>query len=174
MRPARARGLGSVEDLVDVVQAVAAWLHSMATVVLLGYYVLVALVVVPVLRRTVDAPTLGRVIPAIERRALPLILGAIGIFLVTGTYLLLTDDRFLGVGHFFGSTWSTLIVIKHVLVVVLIVIGVYVDVLVVPDIATPVDEVAQTAAVHRLARGASAIAILGAIVLLLTAAAQAS
>jgi uncharacterized membrane protein len=159
---------------VDVAQAVATWLHSVATVILLGYYVLLALVVVPVLRRAVDAPTLGRVIPTVERRALPLILGSIGVFLVTGTYLLLTDDRFLGVGHFFGSTWSTLIVIKHVLVIVLIGIGVYIDLLVVPDIATPVDEAAQTAAVRRLARSAAAIAVLGAVVLLLTAAAQAS
>ena len=158
----------------DIVQAVAAWLHSLATVILLGYYALLALVVVPVLRRAVDAPTLGRVIPAIERRALPLILTSIGVFLVTGMYMLFTDDRFQGVGHFFGSTWSTLIVVKHVVVVVLIGIGVYIDLLVVPDIATPVDKAAQTAAVRRLARSASAIATLGAVVLLLTAAAQAS
>jgi uncharacterized membrane protein len=159
---------------VDIVQAVAAWLHSLATVILLGYYALLALVVVPVLRRAVDAPTLGRVIPAVERRALPLILASIGVFLVTGMYMLFTDDRFLGVGHFFGGAWSTLIVIKHVVVVVLIGISVYIDLLVVPDIATPVDEVAQTAAVRRLARSASVIATRGAVVLLLTAAAQAS
>ena len=88
--------------------------------------------------------------------------------------MLFTDDRFLGVGHFFGNTWSTLIVVKHVVVIVLIGIGVYIDLLVVPDIATPVDEVAQTAAVRRLVRSASAIATLGVVVLLLTAAAQAS
>jgi hypothetical protein len=159
---------------VDVEQAVAAGLHSLATVILLGYYALLALVVVPVLRRAVDAPTLGRVIPAVERRALPLILASIGVFLVTGMYMLFTDDRFLGVGHFFGSAWSTLIVIKHVVVVVLIGISVYIDLLVVTDIATPVDEVAQTAAVRRLARSPSVIATRGAVVLLLTAAAQAS
>ncbi len=158
----------------DVVQAVAGWLHSLATVTLLGYYAILALVVLPVLRRTVNGPALGRVIPAIERRALPLILGSIGVFLVTGTYLLLTDDRFLGLGHVFGSTWSTLLVIKHVLVIALIGIGVFIDLLVVPDITTPVDEAARTAAIRRLARSASAIATLGAVVLLLTAAAQAS
>jgi uncharacterized membrane protein len=114
------------------------------------------------------------VIPAIERRALPLVLASIGVFLVTGTYLLLTDDRFLGFGHIFGSAWSTLLVIKHVLVIALIGIGVFIDLLVVPDIANPVDEDARTVAIRRLARGASAIATLGAIVLLLTAAAQAS
>jgi putative copper export protein len=107
-------------------------------------------------------------------QALPLILVSIGVFLVTGTYLLLTDDRFLGLGHFFGGTWSTLIVVKHVLVVALVGIGVYIDLLVVPDVANPVDEASRSAGVRRLARSASAMAALGATVLLLTAAAQAS
>jgi uncharacterized membrane protein len=159
---------------VDVVQAVAVWLHSLATVTLLGYYALLALVVVPVLRRAVDGPALGRAIPEVERRALPLVLASIGVFLVTGMYLMLTDDRFLGLGHFFASTWSTLIVIKHVLVIALIGIGVFIDLLVVPDVATAVDEAARTVAIRRLSGGASAMAALGAIVLLLTAAAQAS
>ena len=158
----------------DVVQPVAVWLHSLATVVLLGYYALLALILLPVLRRTFNGPALGRLIPAVERRALPFILGSIGVFLVTGMYLLVTDDRFLGLGHFFGSAWSTLIVIKHVVVIALVGIGVYIDLLVVPDIATPGDEVAQTAAIRRLGRSASAIATLGAVVLLLTAVAQAS
>ena len=158
----------------DIVQAVAIWGHSISTVILLGYYALLALVVVPVLRGTLNGPALGRVIPAVERRALPLVLASIGVFIITGTYLLLTDERFLGFGHFFESSWSTLIVIKHVVVIGLIGIGVTIDLLVVPDIANPADEAARTAAMRRLARGASAIAILGAIVLLLTAAAQAS
>ena len=158
----------------DVVQAVAAWLHSCATVMLLGYYAALGLLLVPVLRRTADGPTLGRVIPAIERRALPLILACIGVFLVTGTYLLLADHRFLGIGHFFGSAWSTLIVVKHVVVVALVGIGVYLDLLVVPDVAYPVDEAARTAAIRRLARSTAAMTALGAIVLILTAAAQAS
>ena len=158
----------------DVVQAVTAWLHSIATVVLLGYYAMLALVVLPVLRRSLDGPALGRAIPAIERRALPFVLASIGIFVVTGLYLMVSDDRFLGLGHFFGSGWSTLIVIKHVVVSVLVVIGVVIEVLVVPEVAAPVDEAGRSVAIRRLARGASAIAALGGFVLLLTAAAQAS
>ncbi len=158
----------------DVGQAVAAWLHSLATVFVLGYYALLALVVVPVLRRTLNAPALGRVIPAIERRALPLLLGAVVLFLGTGAYMLATNSQFQGLGHAFVNTWSMLIVIKHAVVVVLVGIGVYLDILVVPDIERPVDEASQAAAVRRLAGGSGAIAVLGALVLLLTAAAQAS
>ena len=157
----------------DVVQAAAVWLHSLATVVLLGYYAILALIVVPVLRRVVNGPAIGRVIPDIERRALPLIVAAIVVFLGTGLYLMLSDARFSGFGHFFGSTWSTLIVIKHVVVVALVGVGAYLDLLLMPAIAGPVDEAGRTAAVTRLARSATAMVILGAIVLLLTAAAQA-
>ena len=157
----------------DVVLAAAVWLHSLATVVLLGYYAILALVVVPVLRSAVNGPAIGRVIPAIERRALPLVIAATVIFLVTGLYLMLGDGRFSGFGHFFGSTWSTLIVIKHVVVVALVGVGVYLDLLVMPAIAGPVDEAARAAAVARLARSATALVVLGAIVLLMTAGAQA-
>ena len=158
----------------DLGQAIAAWLHSLATVFVLGYYAVLAFVVVPVLRRTSNAPTLGRVIPAIERGALPLLIGAVIVFLGTGAYMLATDSQFQGLGHAFVNTWSTLIVIKHAVVVVLVGIGVYLDVLVVPDIATPLDEASQAAAVRRFAGGSAAIAALGALVLLLTAAAQVS
>ena len=157
----------------DIVQAAAVWLHSLATVVLLGYYAILALIVVPALTSLVNGPAIGRVIPAIERRALPLIVAAIAVFLVSGLYLMLSDARFSGFGRFFDSTWSTLIVIKHVVVVALVGVGVYLDLLVVPAIAGPVDEAARMASVGRLARAATAMVILGAIVLLLTAAAQA-
>ena len=158
----------------DVVQAAAAWFHSCGTVILLGYYAVLGLVVVPVLRRAVDGPTLGRLIPAIERRARPLILACIGVFLVTGSYLLITDQRFLGLGHAFGNSWSILIMVKHVLVIGLVGIGVYIDLLVVPDVANPASEAARTAAMGRLARSTAAMTALGAVVLILTAAAQAS
>ncbi len=157
----------------DVVQAAAVWLHSLATVVLLGYYAILALVVVPVLRSVVNGPAIGRVIPAIERRALPLLIAAVAVFLVTGLYLMLSDEQFSGFGHFFDSTWSTLIVIKHVVVVALVGVGIYLDLLVMPAIAGPVDEAARAAAVGRLARSAAAMVVLGAIVLLLSAGAQA-
>lgn len=158
----------------DVVQAAAVWLHSLATVALLGYYAVLALVVLPVLRSSVTGPAIGRIVPAIERRAVPLVAGAVAVFIVTGLYLMLTDQRFLGFGHFFASTWSTLIVVKHLVVVALVGVGAYLDLLVMPQVAGPVDEAARTTAVRRLARGATLIATLGATVLLLTAAAQAS
>jgi hypothetical protein len=76
-----------------------------------------ALVVLPVLRRTLNVPAPGRVIPAVERRALPLIPGSIGVAPVTGMCLLFAADRILGLGRFSGSTRSTLIVARHGVVI---------------------------------------------------------
>jgi hypothetical protein len=64
--------------------------------------------------------------------------------------------------------------VKHIVVIALVAIGVWIDVVVVRDIALPTDELGRTAAVRRLALGTTLIATLGATVLLLTAAAQAS
>ena len=158
----------------DLVQVSAVWLHSLATVLLLGYYAVMALIVIPVLRAALRESALGRIIPDIERRALPPVLGAVGVFLLTGLYLLLSDHRYLGLGHVVDNTWSVVMLVKHVVVIALVVIGVWLDIVVVRDIALPSDEPGRTAAVHRLALGTTAIVVLGAIVLLLTAAAQAS
>lgn len=158
----------------DLVHVSAVWLHSLATVVLLGYYAVMALIVIPVLRATLKESALGRVIPDIERRALPLVLGAVGVFLLTGLYLLLSDHRYLGLGHVVDNTWSVVILVKHIVVVAIVAIGVWIDVVVVRDIAVPADELGRTAAMRRLALGTTAIVALGAIVLLLTAAAQGS
>ena len=158
----------------DLVQVAAVWLHSLATVVLLGYYAVMALIVIPILRATLKEGALGRIIPDIERRALPLVIGAVGVFLLTGLILMLSDHRYLGLGHLVDNTWSIVILVKHVVVIALVAIGVWVDVVVVRDIALPADEPGRAAAVRRLARGTTAIVVLGAIVLLLTAAAQAS
>ena len=169
-------GVGSAArmTLVDLAQVSAVWLHSVATVVLLGYYAVMALIVIPVLRATLKESALGRIIPDIERRALPLVLGAVGVFLLTGLYLLLSDDRYLGLGHVIDNTWSIVMLVKHVVVIALVAIGVWLDVVVVRDIALPADEPGRATAVHRLAVGTTAIVVLAAIVLLLTATAQAS
>ncbi len=158
----------------DLIQAGALWLHALATVILLGYYALLALLILPVLRRTLAGPSLGAAIGAIERRALPLVVGAVAVFLVTGGYLMLTDTRYGGLGDFFGTSWAILILVKHAVVLVMVGIGVYVDLLVVPDVALAATEPDRDLAMHRLATAANAMTLLGALVLLLTAAAQAS
>jgi uncharacterized membrane protein len=87
----------------DVVQVGATWLHLLATVTLLGYYAILGAVVLPSIRGVVARPELGEAIAAMERRATPLIVGSLVVFLATGVYLMVTDSRYEGVGNVSGS-----------------------------------------------------------------------
>ncbi len=78
------------------------------------------------------------------------------------------DTRYSGPGKI-GGAWASVLLVKHVLIVVMLGFGSYLDGLIVR-----LDRGADTIepAITRVARGAIVMAILGAIVLLLTAAAQ--
>jgi uncharacterized membrane protein len=158
---------------VSVAEAGAVWFHVVATVVLIGYYAILGFFVLPVLRRTVAIDTLCESIAAVERRALPVMIGSVVVFLATGIYLMGIDSRYGGVGNITGSTWSTLFLIKHLLVVGLVGLGLVVDALIVRA-STAAEAGAQAGGVRRVTLACQAMALLGAVILLLTAAAQAS
>jgi uncharacterized membrane protein len=156
----------------DLAQVGATWLHLLATVALLGYYAIVGLVVLPAIRAVVPARELAASIAAVHLRATPVILGSLAIFLATGIYLMVTDSQYEGIGSVTGSTWATLFLVKHGVVAVMVGLGVYVDALVVRRFAP--GAIDQPAAIRRLAASAGVMTLLGALVLLLTAAGQAS
>jgi uncharacterized membrane protein len=142
-----------------------------AIAVLLGYYATLSLVVLPWLSSGGSAEP-GRVIAALERRALPWILASIVLFTVTGLVLMAAHS---------GSdpSWTPLIIVKHVIVVAMIVLGVVLDRVLVPRVDgtwwTPAVVPSTDARDLRpIIRACAAMGVLGAAVLLLTAAAQLS
>lgn len=153
----------------DVIEVGALWLHTLAMVIVLGYYGILARVVLPALRKALDGEALVLAVPAVERRALPIVLLAIVVFVVTGVYLLATDSQYTGVGDF-SSTWSTMMLVKHLVIVGMIALGVVVDRLARAVGDTPDEGLPQALDVLSLA--AEATMVLGVIVLLLTAVAQ--
>jgi uncharacterized membrane protein len=157
----------------DLVPVGARWLHLVATVTMIGFYAVLGLLVLPVLTRVVTARQLGDTIAAVERRALPVIIGSLAIFLATGVYLMGADARYGGVGDVTGSAWATLLLAKHLVVAVMVGLGVYIDAIIARRMAPP-EETDQVAAARRLTVVAGAMTVLGAVVLFLTAAAQAS
>ncbi|HET9615119.1 MAG TPA: hypothetical protein VFP22_09925, partial [Candidatus Limnocylindrales bacterium] len=114
----------------DIGLLVATWIHTVAFVIAWGYYGILGRVTLPALERSLDPPARARTLVAIERIALPLVLLSMALFVVTGTYLLLVDPRYAGLGNFFANAWSTLMLAKHGVVVVLVALGVTVDVLI--------------------------------------------
>jgi uncharacterized membrane protein len=147
----------------------ATWIHAIAMVVLLGYYATLSLIVLPWLSSGGTREP-GSAIAAMEGRALPWILASIALFTVTGVVLMAAHS---------GSNpdWATLIIVKHVIVIGMVILGVVVDRVLVPRVAgtwwTPAVVPSTDARDLRpIAQASAAMCGLGAVVLLLTAAAQ--
>jgi len=156
----------------DLLHVGATWLHLLATVALLGYYAILGLVVLPVIRRLVPARELGESIAAIQGRATPIVGVSLLAFLATGVYLMVTAGQYEGLGNVTGSTWASLFLVKHLVIGVMVGIGVYIDALVVRRFAVAAGD--QAASLRRLTLATVVMTALGALVLLLTAAGQAS
>ena len=105
--------------------ALSTWLHALATVVFIGYYLFTSLIYLPVFERQMRPNALRDLLEQISARLRPFFGGSLLIFLVTGTHLTLINDNYLGLGNFFANPWSILIVIKHVLVLAFVVLAVF-------------------------------------------------
>jgi len=155
----------------DLVHVGATWLHLMATVVTVGYYALLGRLVLPVLRRLVPEAELGDALAEVERHAIPVLVASLAIFLATGVYLMGVDPQYAGAGRISGS-WATLLLIKHGVVAVMVGVGVYLDALI---MRRPSDEAGyQARTMRRIGIAVWIMTVLGVIIVLLTAAAQAS
>lgn len=157
-----------------IIDAGASWLHVLAAVAVLGYYAVLGLVVVPAIRESLDGPRVAATVAAVERRALPWLVAGVVVFVATGALLMLTSSRYTGLGTFFATTWAVLIVVKHAVIAAIVVIAAVIDLIVIPDAVTPESETGRGASLARLRRLSIVVTLLGALVLLLTAAAQAS
>jgi uncharacterized membrane protein len=105
--------------------ALSSWLHVLATIVMVGYYLLTSLIFLPILERQMQANALRALLEQVSARLRPFFGISLLIFLVTGTYLMLINKNYLGLGQFFANPWSVLIVIKHVLVLAFLALAIY-------------------------------------------------
>ena len=156
----------------DVAQLLAVLVHTLAFVIAWGYYGILGRIVLPALERSLEGPALGNTIVAIERRARPLVALSAVLFTVSGSYLLVASPRYLGLGNLFATSWTTLILAKHLVIVALVALAVMVDVLARRVGETREDD-ARRRELRRLSLTTEATTALGALVVLLTAAAQA-
>ncbi len=100
--------------------AAAIWLHNLATVVFIGYYVVLALICLPALDRCPE--TRGLSISAISKRSRPWLYGSLLVFALSGSYLTMTDPSYMGLGNF-TSPWAMLMLVKHVLIFAMLALG---------------------------------------------------
>jgi uncharacterized membrane protein len=144
--------------------------HTLSIVLLIGNFALSALVVLPVLRRIVTEEEQSRLIPALVAKSRPWVLGSILAFIVTRFFMLITDAHYEGFMQI-TNAWSVWMYTKHIVVLGLIVLGVYLDMgvarrLAAADGSNRTSRLAQ----FRLINGLSALG--GVMIILITAAVQ--
>ena len=141
------------------------WLHAVGTVVLIGHYLLLSVIYLPVLEKNG-----GTFLSEISKRSRPWMYVSLAIFMVTGIYLMFADPNYLGVGDF-GNLWSVIMLVKHLLIVGLIGLGFWYNALlrVGPMMASNNN---AALGIRRFRMYSNLMAISGVLVLLLTALAQ--
>lgn len=100
----------------QVLIALSTWLHALATIVLIGHYLLLSLIYLPVLAKN------GPALSEISKRSRSWLYISLLVFAVTGTYLMLIDSGYLGFMDF-GNFWGVMMFTKHILVFVMIALG---------------------------------------------------
>lgn len=106
-----------------ILKTAAIWFHMLATIVLVGHYLLTVLVTLPVLKKSQKAPDVLRMLSDLSTQIQPRIFASLGVFILTGIYLMLINPSYLGIGNF-GNLWSILMLVKHLIVVGMIVIAI--------------------------------------------------
>jgi uncharacterized membrane protein len=149
----------------QILIALSVWLHAIATVILIGHYLLLSIIYLPVLEKSG-----GMSLSQISKRSRPWMYGSLTIFMVTGIYLMFADPNYLGVGDF-GNFWSVMMLVKHLLVVGMIGLGFWFNALLRVGPMMASNNSAELG-IRRFRTYSSLMAISGLLVLLLTALAQ--
>lgn len=170
MLVAVAAGIAYLENLsiATLLVALSSWLHVLATIIMIGYFIFTSLIYLPVLERQLPPDTLRELLEKISARLRPFFGGSLLIFLVTGTHLMLINPHYLGLGNFFGNPWSLLIVIKHGLVLAFVALAVISERAFLGKVTQNNPE-----ALKRFRLALNTNLVLGMLILLLTAIAQA-
>ena len=150
--------------------AAANWFHALATVILIGHYLLLVLIYLPVLTKD-RADSAGLVfLGEISKRSRGWLYSSLITFAITGVYLMVVDSSYRGLGDF-GNLWSILMLIKHLLVLAMIGLGFWFNaILRVGPLLSSKSSAAYAATSFR--QYAALMSIAGVLVLLLTAVAQ--
>jgi uncharacterized membrane protein len=149
----------------QILIALSVWLHALGTVVLIGHYLLLSLIYLPVL-----AKNSGTLLSEISKRSRPWMYLSLVVFMITGVYLMFADPNYLGFGDF-GNLWGILMLVKHLLILGMIASGFWFNaILRVGPMMSSNNSAEQ--AISRFHFYANLMAISGVLVLLLTALAQ--
>ena len=151
--------------MTPILIALSVWLHAVGTVILIGHYLLLSVIYLPVLEKGG-----GTFLSQISKNSRPWMYASLVIFMVTGIYLMFVDPNYLGVGDF-GNFWSVMMLVKHLLIVGMIVLGFWYNAFLRVGPMMASNNNAELG-IRRFRMYSNLMAISGVLVLLLTALAQ--
>jgi len=149
----------------SILIAISIWLHNIGTIVLIGHYLLLSLLYIPVLKNEK-----ATILSEISKRSRLWMYASLLIFAVTGTYLTFADPNYLGFANF-GNVWGIFMLIKHLLILGMIAMGFWFNAILRVGPMMRSNNGAEQAML-RFRLYANLMAISGVLVLLLTALAQ--
>jgi uncharacterized membrane protein len=143
--------------------SISTWLHSLATVVFIGHFVLLAEIYLPALSKN------GSALSEISKRSRRWLYASLIIFAITGTYLMVVDSDYLGFMDF-SNFWGIVMLVKHILVFVMIGLGFWFNAIL--RVGPMMSSNNPEQAIDRFRNYVNIMAICGVLVLLFTALAQ--
>ncbi|MFH1410531.1 MAG: DUF4149 domain-containing protein [Patescibacteria group bacterium] len=117
----------------EMVLAGSYWLHSIATVVWIGGITFILFIAIPSAKQVLGAEA-GKLMADISKRFTPVANFSIILLIVTGAVLAAVNKQFLGIGSF-GNSWSSALIVKHVLVLGMAAVHFYRGLALTPKIA---------------------------------------
>jgi len=156
--------------MLQILDAFVVWLHSLATIIFIGHYLLLALITLPALAKNGFDNAKGMFLSEISKHSRLWMYASLLTLAGSGVYLTLADSNYLGLGNF-GNPWGILMLVKHLLIVGMIVLGFWFNAVwrVGPQMAS---NTGASLGLKRFRLFVNLMAISGALVLLLTAIAQ--
>jgi uncharacterized membrane protein len=142
-------------------------LHSLATILLIGYYLLLCLIYLPAITAKAGE-TVGVVLCDISKRSRPWLYASLLTFAATGIYLMLVNPDYHGIGNF-NNPWAILMLVKHIIIMGMLAIGFWFNAIL---RVGPQMGAGSVPAIGRFCLSVNLMAILGVLVLILTALAQ--
>ena len=100
------------------------FVHIMATVLWVGGILVNLFVFVPSAKVTLEPPVMGKFMGAVTKRFKPIVYACMVLLGITGYIMLIQNPNNVGTLTF-EKNWSILSLIKHIVVVVWIIIGIY-------------------------------------------------
>jgi uncharacterized membrane protein len=149
----------------QILTALFLWLHALATVVFIGYYLLLSTIYLPTLEK--DG---GAFLGQISRRSRPWLYASLLVFIVTGVYLMLIDTSYLGFMNF-DNFWGIVMLLKHILIFGMLGMGFWYNAILRVG-PMMVSNNNATLGIRRFRTYSNLMTISGVLVLLLTALAQ--